>query len=115
MSENTPPPPASDPAASSQPHPPRFFKTAKAEIAGGAALTVLLPVVMVLAATGQKLGQGGSRVWQGVGADLFLLLVPAVVIAIVVTKTPRSRRFGLGMLLGSGVLLLISTITCNLR
>lgn len=115
MSDTNPPPSESESAPASPPPRSRFFPSAGAEIGCGAALSAILPTLVVVVLALLEPGRPGARMWQEVGVILFLLVVPAVVIATIVAIIPKSRRFGLGMLLGSGVLLLLSLLTCSIR
>ena len=46
---------------------------------------------------------------------MFLLAFPDALVATILAIVPGTRRRGLGMLLGSGVLLLLSLLTCSVR
>lgn len=115
MSDPIPPPPESG-GSPADPAPPKtFFTSHQAEIGCGAALSGLLPVLVVLVPVLLKSGPMGARAWQEAGVWMFLLVLPAAFVATIVTIIPKTRRFGLGMLLGSGALLLLSLLTCSIR
>ena len=115
MSDIKPLPSESDPAPANPPPPQRFFRTDQAEIGCGAALSALPPALVVLVTAWAQSGQKGANGWQEAGIVMFLWVIPTAVVATIVAIIPRSRLFGQGMLVGTGVLLLLSLLTCSIR
>lgn len=80
-------------------------------VATGIVAPVLLVVVLPLGASLLS-GAGASQAADTVFGSLLLLPVVLLVAAVVLAAVPRTRRFGVGMLLGLGILLLVGAGTC---
>jgi hypothetical protein len=109
MSEPTPPSPdeAKRREASAQP-------AGRREILGGFAFGLGVPLMIAAAITLTPAGGRTAR-WENLGVWMFFLAFPDALIAAILAIIPRTRRRGLGMLLGSGILLLLSLLTCGIR
>lgn len=70
--------------------------------------TILLGLIALIALTPQS-----NR--EALGVFLFFILFPTTFLALGLTPYHRTARFGLGMLLGCGTLLLFSFALCTVR
>ena len=96
-----------DPPSSSE-HPPEQKKTGQIFRGFRMTVAVVLGLIGLAALTPQSNP-------EALGLFLFALLFPTTLLALGITLYPRTARFGLGMLLGCGTLLLFSFALCTVR
>lgn len=109
MSDSTPSSPDEENRREGSPQP-----AGRRDILGGFAFGLGVPLMIAAAITLTPAGGQTAR-WQNLGVWMFLLAFPDALVATIVAIIPKTRRFGLGMLLGSGALLLLSLLTCSIR